>query len=112
MSCAVAMGAAGCAGVASSGEYSKTIGSSLGQVTGAVIGHQYGQAGIGSGVGSDLGGLTGSAVGSMQRSGASPTQKSKAREAQTKFCPTGGERYPDSFKYCPIHGDALRPLAE
>ena len=111
VSCAVAIGAAGCTGIGSSGAQTKTIGSSVGRITGAVIGHQYGETGIGSGIGSDLGGVAGSAVGSRRKNGKPSVKESKERAAETKFCPTGGERYPDPVQYCPTHGVALQPLS-
>ena len=108
----LAIGATGCAGTGASSPHVKTVGSSIGRAAGAVIGHQYGETGIGSGIGSDLGGVAGSIVGSSRKDGKPSLEQPKVRAAETKFCPTGGERYPDSFQYCPTHGDALRPLTE
>ena len=94
---------AGCAG---SGQ-GKTLGSALGRASGGVIGHQVGETGLGGQVGSDLGGVAGSTLDRRRTSRKTPAPE---REPETKFCPVGGERFPDSFKHCPTHGVELREL--
>ncbi len=37
-----------------------------------------------------------------------PATPSPMALENTKFCPMGGETYPEDMKYCPIHGVELR----
>jgi len=106
----------GCAGVGQSATQGRTVGSAVGAATGAAIGHQYGVSGIGSRVGSDLGGVAGSVAGSALDARANKPQVTTqgtppAQGAPlTKFCPEGGEQFPESFRYCPFHSSELKPL--
>ena len=97
----------GCESLRSKPGQGAAIGSAVGAATGAVVGHQYHETGIGMSVGSGLGGVAGSLVGS-----ALEAQKNAAPQpapaAPTKFCPIGGELYPEAVKYCPLHGVELR----
>jgi hypothetical protein len=97
---------AGCQG----GVGGKRVGSAVGGAAGSVVGYQYGQTGIGRSVGSSLGGVAGEAADARQRAPAPAAPAPAAASAPAKFCPIGGERYPESITYCPLHGSALRSM--
>ena len=88
------------------------LGAAVGAATGAVVGHQYGETGVGMTVGSGLGGAAGSIAGSALKAQAHPTPPTAtptvSSNQPTKFCPIGGELYPEQVKFCPIHGAELR----
>lgn len=102
---------AGCAGPGSRVQGS-SVGSAVGGATGAVVGYRYGQAGLGQSVGSNLGSVAGSAADVVrdQRTAQSASSSAVAQGA-THFCPIGGEYYPSTFKFCPLHGAELRDRA-
>ena len=107
---ACALIVAGCETISqSTATQGAAIGGAVGAATGAVVGHQYGESGVGMAVGTGLGTVAGSIAGSAVQS-RKPAQPTPAQTASvpTKFCPIGGERYPESVKYCPIHGVELR----
>jgi uncharacterized protein YcfJ len=104
----------GCEGMQTAAQ-SKTVqgaalGGLLGAGTGAIIGEQTGKAGAGTAVGAALGALGGGLVGSALEAQDKKIQQQQmpAATAQTKFCPVGGELYPENVKYCPNHGVELR----
>lgn len=120
--CAVA--AAGCESMGTAAQSKTTqgavLGGLLGAGTGAIIGEQTGKAGAGTAIGAGLGALGGGLMGS-----ALEAQDKKIQQMQyppagsgatsgsgqvggTKFCPVGGETYPESVKYCPTHGVELK----
>ena len=121
----VALGliAAGCEGMQTAAQ-SKTVqgaalGGLLGAGTGAIVGEQSGKAGAGTAVGAALGALGGGLLGSaleaqdkkiqqQQFPPASSPSGTTSQQTATKFCPVGGEVYPDHMKYCPSHGVELR----
>ena len=131
----VAIAAAGCENVGTATQ-SKTnqgalLGGLLGAGTGAIIGNQSGHhAGKGAAIGAGLGALGGGLMGhaleeqdrSLQRQQYPPatgavaplapstaaSETGTATTGRTKFCPVGGEIYPESVKYCPNHGVELR----
>jgi len=97
------------------------LGSLLGAGTGAIIGNQTGHAGAGTAIGAGLGALGGGLMGhameeqsqSVQRqqfppAAAYPSAATPVVTGQTKFCPVGGEVYPETVKYCPNHGVELK----
>ena len=93
------------------------LGGLLGAGTGAIIGNQTGHhAGAGTAIGAALGALGGGLVGhgleeqsrATQRQEFPPAMSTSASAGQVKFCPTGGEIYPASIKYCPLHGVELK----
>ena len=99
------------------------LGGLLGAGTGAIIGNQTGHAGAGTAIGAGLGALGGGLLGNSmeerdqaaQRAAYPPAASSVpaatapvATSGSTKFCPVGGEVYPDNVKYCPNHGVELR----
>lgn len=88
----------------------KAISSVLGRTAGAVVGHQYGEAGIGQSIGSQAGAAVGQAAeAAASRHTLQPGPAQAGGESRpTKFCPIGGERYPEPYRYCPLHGAALR----
>ncbi len=115
---------AGCEGVQTAAQ-SKTVqgaamGSALGAGAGAIIGHQTHNAGAGTAIGAALGALGGGLMGSSLEAQDKKIQQlqtppataqpstTTTTGAQTKFCPVGGEIYPESIKYCPNHGVELR----
>ncbi|MBI3996076.1 MAG: hypothetical protein HY352_00300 [Candidatus Omnitrophica bacterium] len=106
MLCLVAL--AGCEATQSRAVQGATIGSAVGAATGAVVGHRYGETGVGTSVGAGLGGvaggLTGAAIDARQKSQPATPAEASAQ----KFCPIGGEWYPEAMKYCPLHGVELR----
>ena len=97
-----------------------TLGGLLGAGTGAIIGNQSDHAGAGTAIGAAIGALGGGLIGhgmeESQRSqqalppASSPSSSTStgAGTGMTKFCPVGGEVYPDNVKYCPNHGVELR----
>jgi len=100
--------AAGCGTAPAASRSTRTIGSAVGEVTGTVVGHQYGETGVGRSVGAKLGTVAGELAGSAmegQRASPAPTPQAAAGK---KFCPVGGEVYPASFVFCPLHGAELR----
>jgi len=118
--CALAL--AGCEG-AGTAMQTKTgqgalVGGLLGAGTGAIIGEQSGKAGAGTAIGAGLGALSGAMVGQaldqqdkkIQQQQYPPASSSTPAPAASgqKFCPVGGETYPDNVKYCPNHGVELR----
>ncbi len=87
------------------------VGSALGAATGAVVGHHYQETGAGMAVGAGLGGVAGGLAGSAldaQQKSQTPPLTATAGAPRTKFCPIGGELYPETFRFCPIHGAELR----
>ena len=120
--CAIAL--VGCEGVQTASQ-SKTVqgaalGSLLGAGTGAIIGNQSGKAGAGTAIGAGLGALGGGLMGAALEAqdkkiqqqqyppATSTSAPSTATTSRTKFCPVGGEVYPETVKYCPNHGVELR----
>ena len=102
----------GCSGPGSRIQGS-SVGSAVGGATGAVVGYRYGQAGLGQSVGSNLGSVAGSVadVARDQRSAKASSSTAMAQGA-TQFCPVGGEYYPSTFRFCPLHGAQLHERAE
>jgi len=94
------------------------LGGLLGAGTGAIIGNQTDHAGAGTAIGAGLGALGGGLLGNaMEENDRRAEQQimppatapvTPAATAKTKFCPVGGEVYPESIKYCPTHGVELR----
>ena len=103
------------------------LGGLLGAGTGAIIGNQTGHhAGAGTAIGGALGALGGGLIGHALEEQSQATQRQQfppaspapgtlapvatnpATTGGVKFCPTGGETYPDSYTYCPVHGVELR----
>lgn len=121
--CALAL--AGCESMGTAAQSKTTqgavLGGLLGAGTGAILGNQEGHhAGAGTAIGAGLGALGGAMVGhaleeqdkkiqqqQMPAAGSAPATTSTTT-GQTKFCPVGGEVYPDNVKYCPNHGVELR----
>ena len=96
-----------------------TLGGLLGAGTGAIIGNQKGHhAGAGTAIGAGLGALGGGLIGKaledsdrraqQQQFPPATTTPTPAAASHTKFCPVGGEIYPENEKYCPNHGVELR----
>ena len=100
--------AAGCVAGQTATRSSGTIGSAVGEVAGTAVGRQYGEAGVGRSVGSQLGGVAGNVAGSAIESRRTAPLAKPQDAAATKFCPVGGEFYPESFVFCPLHGAELR----
>jgi len=103
------------------------LGGLLGAGTGAIVGNQTGHhAGAGTAIGAGLGALGGALVGNAMEEQDKKIQQQQfppaattpaavpAATVATKFCPVGGELYPNAqypdpnIKYCPIHGVELR----
>jgi len=92
------------------------LGGLLGAGTGAIIGNQTGHAGAGTAIGAGLGALGGGLIGhgmeeqsqAAQRQQFPPATPTSAAVGRTKFCPIGGEIFPESVKYCPNHGVELK----
>ena len=94
------------------------LGGLLGAGTGAIVGNQEGHhAGAGTAIGAGLGALGGALVGHaleeqdkkiQQQQYPSATSTPVPATSRQKFCPVGGELYPDNVKYCPNHGVELR----
>ena len=95
------------------------LGGLLGAGTGAIIGNQSDHAGAGTAIGAGLGalggGLLGNALEERDRAAEQRTMPAATSSpapvtstANTKFCPVGGEIYPENVKYCPNHGVVLR----
>lgn len=118
--CAVAM--AGCESMGTAAQSKTTqgavLGGLLGAGTGAIIGNQSDRAGAGTAIGAGLGALGGAMVGhaleeqdkkiEQQQFPPATSQQAPATTGGTKFCPVGGETYPETVKYCPNHGVELR----
>ena len=123
--CALAL--AGCESMGTAAQSKTTQGAVLGGLigagTGAIVGNQEGHhAGAGTAIGAGLGALSGALVGhaleeqekKLQQqqyppaSGTAPATGTTAIAGRTKFCPVGGEVYPENVKYCPNHGVELR----
>ncbi|MBI4342054.1 MAG: hypothetical protein HY599_01660 [Candidatus Omnitrophica bacterium] len=100
--------AAGCVAGQTATRSSRTIGSAAGEVAGTIVGRQYGDPGVGRSVGSQLGGVAGDVAGSAIESRGSRPTPARGDAPATKFCPVGGELYPETFKFCPLHGGELR----
>ena len=97
------------------------LGGLLGAGTGAILGNQEGHhAGAGTAIGAGIGALGGALMGhaleeqdkkiqqqQMPPATSASTSSAPATTGQ-KFCPVGGEAYPDNVKYCPNHGVELR----
>ena len=125
---------AGCEGMQTAAQ-NKTVqgaalGSALGAGAGAILGNQTGHAGAGTAIGAAIGALGGGLLGSgmqtqdrkieelRQQQGLAPvpatstatstTTATPSNTALPKFCPVGGESYPENVKYCPVHGVELR----
>lgn len=112
LTCCV-LAAAGCqTGQALSGQ-GPNLGSAFGGAAGAILGNQYGQVGVGQSVGSQLGSATGQMAGSAleaQHPSGAPSPgapSSTVPSDMRKFCPIGGERFAESYTYCPYHGVEL-----
>ncbi len=126
--CALAL--AGCEAIGTAAQ-SKTnqgalLGGALGAGTGAILGNQMGHhAGAGTAIGAGIGALGGAMMGHAlqeqdQRSQqqqyppatstvpATTTAPATSTTGRVKFCPVGGETYPEDVKYCPTHGVELR----
>ncbi len=106
---AVAM--AGCETMQSNTVQGGAVGSAVGAATGAVVGHRYGETGAGMAIGAGLGSVAGTVAGSaLTVPPKAPPQPGVVPVAAplTKFCPVGGEAYPETFRYCPLHGAELR----
>ena len=94
------------------------LGGLLGAGTGAIIGNQSDHAGAGTAIGAGLGALGGGLLGNAleerdraaerQSMPAATSTPSSVATSNTKFCPVGGEIYPENVKYCPNHGVELR----
>ncbi len=93
------------------------LGGLLGAGTGAIIGNQtHHHAGAGTAIGGALGALGGGLIGHAMEEQSQATQRQQfppagsvsPAAANVKFCPVGGETYPESVKYCPIHGVELK----
>lgn len=118
--CAVAM--AGCESMGTAAQSKTTqgavLGGLLGAGTGAIIGNQSDHAGAGTAIGAGLGALGGAMVGhaleeqdkkiEQQQFPPATSQQAPGATGGTKFCPVGGEVYPENVKYCPNHGVELR----
>ena len=120
---------AGCEGIGTAAQ-SKTnqgalMGGLLGAGTGAILGNQMGHhAGAGTAIGAGLGALGGAMVGHGMEEQDRKIQQQQFPPAstapgvigasaatvtgKTKFCPVGGEVFPEDVKYCPNHGVELR----
>lgn len=90
------------------------MGGLLGAGAGAILGNQSGHAGEGAAIGAGLGALSGGLIGrGMDETERKAQQQTYppaggATVGGTKFCPVGGETYPESTKYCPTHGVELK----
>lgn len=123
--CALAL--AGCESMGTAAQSKTTqgavLGGLLGAGTGAIVGNQEGHhAGAGTAIGAGLGALGGGLIGHALEENERKTQQQQyppastssttttttSSTSQTKFCPVGGEVYPESVKYCPNHGVELR----
>ena len=116
--CALAL--AGCESMGTAAQSKTTQGAVLGGLvgagTGAIIGNQSDHAGAGTAIGAGLGALTGGLIGhameqneqKAQQQQYPPASSSAPAAGRTKFCPVGGEIYPEDVKYCPNHGVELR----
>jgi uncharacterized membrane protein YebE (DUF533 family) len=117
----VASALAGCESMGTAAQSKQTqgavLGGLLGAGTGAIIGNQSDHAGAGTAIGAGLGALGGGLLGNAmeerdraaERQVMPPASTSTAPiTSPTKFCPVGGETFPDSIKYCPTHGVELR----
>ena len=126
-----AVALAGCESMGTAAQDKRTqgavLGGLLGAGTGAIIGNQTGHhAGAGTAIGAGLGALGGAMVGNAMNEQERRLQQQQYPPATTttvvpqagaaaatattgtKFCPVGGETYPDTMKYCPTHGVELR----
>ena len=123
VACAVGvLGLAGCESVGTAAQSKRNqgalLGGLLGAGTGAIIGNQTDHAGAGTAIGAGLGALGGGLLGNaleeqdrraqQQAMPPATTTPVPATTGQTKFCPVGGEVYPENVKYCPNHGVELR----
>ena len=110
----LAVAVAGCESMGTAAQSKRNqgavLGGLLGAGTGAIIGNQTDHAGAGTAIGAGLGALGGALVGNaMEERDRSTSQTvTPPATARTKFCPVGGELYPDDVKYCPNHGVELR----
>ena len=117
--CALAL--AGCESMGTAAQSKTTqgavLGGLLGAGTGAIIGNQSDRPGAGTAIGAGLGALGGALMGHaleeqdkkiQQQQMPAAGSSAPATTGQTKFCPVGGEIYPDNVKYCPNHGVELR----
>ena len=117
--CALAL--AGCESMGTAAQSKSTQGAVLGGLvgagTGAIIGNQSDHAGAGTAIGAGLGALTGGLIGHAMEQNEQKAQQQQyppasssapAATGRTKFCPVGGEIYPEDVKYCPNHGVELR----
>ena len=107
----VAIVICGVGSVGCSTAHGPAMGKAVGGAAGAVVGHKYGETSIGKSVGSQLGGVAGELTKSAGKVERAPRQSpARTQKGEDRFCPTGGERYAQGFKYCPFHGDELRTL--
>ena len=117
--CALAL--AGCESMGTAAQSKTTqgavFGGLLGAGTGAILGNQEGHhAGAGTAIGAGIGALGGALMGhaleeqdkKIQQQQMPPATSSAPATTGQKFCPVGGEIYPDNVKYCPNHGVELR----
>ena len=112
---AVAVLLAGCESMGTAAQSKTTqgavLGGLLGAGTGAILGNQEGHhAGAGTAIGGALGALGGGLIGHAMEENQAKQQATTTppATARTKFCPVGGEIYPENVKYCPNHGVELR----
>ena len=122
MACGLSVVAlAGCESMGTAAQSKTTqgavLGGLLGAGTGAIVGNQsHHHAGAGTAIGGALGALSGAMVGhaleeqnqAAQRQQFPPAASPSAAVGRTKFCPIGGETFPESVKYCPNHGVELK----
>ena len=113
MLAATALALSGCEGIGTAAQ-SKTVqgagmGGLLGAAAGGILGNQSGRAGEGAAIGAGLGALGGGLMGHALKEQERRLQQQQIPVAtRTKFCPVGGELYPEDIKYCPTHGVELR----
>ena len=74
-------------------EKAATVGGLGAATIGGIIGHQSGHDVTGAAIGGAVGTVGGMLVG---------------EHMDTKFCPIGGETYPNDVKFCPKHGVELK----
>ena len=74
-------------------EKGATVGGLTGATVGGIIGHQSGHGVAGAAIGGVVGTVGGMVVG---------------EKLDKKFCPVGGETYPEDVQFCPKHGVELK----
>lgn len=102
------------------------VGSGLGAGLGAIIGNQTGHAGAGTAIGAGAGALAGALAGRGIQNARTANQNTQYAQTpqyapqqtvataqrtvepvHTKFSPTTGKTYPESYEYDPIDGTKL-----